>query len=136
MSLRLSVCSTTSCQLCSRAFGGEVCPSAAAIEFSISRDDFARDAIATVLSRRRNLTRSPGLSTCPVVRRRRHLDLSRRAFGTGHLEMSYTSENVFPAGTRTADLREFIVSLGYKKLNGWTRFKNVRARTHKICRRQ
>jgi hypothetical protein len=39
--------------------------------------------------------------------------------------MSYTSENVFPAGTRTADLREFILSLAYNKLSGRTRFKNV-----------
>jgi hypothetical protein len=39
--------------------------------------------------------------------------------------MSYTSKNVFPSGVRTADLREFIVSLGYKKLSGWTRFKDV-----------
>src|SRR5439155_16856610 len=37
----------------------------------------------------------------------------------------YTSGNVFPAGTRITDLREFILSLGYKKLGGWTRSENV-----------
>src|SRR6478736_7041037 len=45
---------------------GEVSPSAAAIEFSLTpRRFFVRDAIATVLARRKNLTRSQGLSTCP-----------------------------------------------------------------------
>ncbi len=39
--------------------------------------------------------------------------------------MSYTSKNIFPAGVQIADLREYIVSLGYKKLSGWTRFENV-----------
>src|SRR6476660_9614911 len=81
MSLRLSACSTMSCQVLSEdalgedAFSGEavssgllgeVSPSAAAIEFSLTpRRFFVRDMIAAVLPRRKNLTRSQGLSTCP-----------------------------------------------------------------------
>jgi hypothetical protein len=43
--------------------------------------------------------------------------------------MSYSSENVFPpSGPRITDLREFILSLGYRKgsgRSGWTRFQGL-----------
>lgn len=39
--------------------------------------------------------------------------------------MSYSSVNEFPAGTRVADVREFLLLLGYKKLRGWAAFEDV-----------
>jgi hypothetical protein len=33
--------------------------------------------------------------------------------------MSYCSENNFPEGTRIADVREFLLLLGYRKTSGW-----------------
>ena len=97
MSLRLSVCSTTSCQLFSFETLGDVCPSAAAIEFSLA---FARilvrnadrdrpveapklDAIGGIVNMSRSLRdlRAPAM---PSVRRRAIKEATR--ISGGHLE--------------------------------------------------
>src|ERR1700726_3004089 len=39
--------------------------------------------------------------------------------------MSYSSENELPAGTRLADIREFVLLLGYKKSSHWISSGNI-----------
>ncbi|MGX1325436.1 hypothetical protein ACVMFA_007397 [Bradyrhizobium liaoningense] len=39
--------------------------------------------------------------------------------------MSYCSDNQFPTDTRLADIRDFLLLLGYRKLSGWVTFEDV-----------